>query len=249
MPTATPPPSTASTRRSSTRHGRPASGRPTTSSSRHRISRDGAVESPAYVTMLHNGVLVHDHRPLIGAMAYRAVGKYQPHGPKGPILLQDHGNPVRFRNIWVRELKDPDQPSSPSAETPKSRPARIHPGTRSRSPPADASSTIVRERVSAAVRRNMHFLFNLRTVSGYHLLTTTSSLRRRPTTPSMYARRPFLDKAFQSLDACNASSVALAHGRTLATASIVLLLDASRWASRGRKTLRWSGLKTRSSRS
>ena len=70
--------------------------------------------------MLHNGVLVHDHRPLIGAMAYRAVGRYTPHGPKGPILLQDHGNPVRFRNIWVRELADSDQPQSPVADPPKS---------------------------------------------------------------------------------------------------------------------------------
>ena len=100
---------------------RPASGRPTTSSSRRRGSAtDGSLESPAYVTMLHNGVLVHDHRPVIGAMAYRAVGKYTPHGPKGPILLQDHGNPVRFRNIWVRELTEPDQPSSPGQDAPKS---------------------------------------------------------------------------------------------------------------------------------
>jgi hypothetical protein len=70
--------------------------------------------------MLHNGVLVHNHTPLIGAMAYRAVGKYTPHGPKGPILLQDHGNPVRFRNIWVRELKGYDQSSSPEQAVPKS---------------------------------------------------------------------------------------------------------------------------------
>ena len=100
------PPSTGSTLRSSTPRARPASGRLTTSSSRRPIPRRiGSLESPAYVTMLHNGVLVHNHRRLIGAMAYRAVGKYTPHGPKGPILLQDHGNPVRFRNIWVRELK------------------------------------------------------------------------------------------------------------------------------------------------
>jgi hypothetical protein len=70
---------------------------------------DRSLESPAYLTLLHNGVLVHNHTPLIGAMAYRAVGKYTPHGPKGPILLQDHGDPIRFRNIWVRELNGYDQ--------------------------------------------------------------------------------------------------------------------------------------------
>src|SRR5262249_49360725 len=72
--------------------------------------QNGSLVSPAYVTMLHNGVLVHNHTPVIGAMAYRAVGKYTPHGPNGPITLQDHGNPVRFRNIWVRDLKPYDQP-------------------------------------------------------------------------------------------------------------------------------------------
>jgi hypothetical protein len=71
---------------------------------------DGTLETPAFVTMLHNGVLVHNHTALIGAMAYRAVGTYTRHGPRGPIVLQDHGNPVRFRNIWVRELKGYDRP-------------------------------------------------------------------------------------------------------------------------------------------
>jgi Domain of Unknown Function (DUF1080) len=75
-----------------------------------QFQKDGSLESPAYVTMLHNGVLVHNHTPLLGPMAFRAQPKYRPHGPKGPILLQDHGNPVRFRNIWVREIKGYDQP-------------------------------------------------------------------------------------------------------------------------------------------
>jgi hypothetical protein len=68
------------------------------------------VETPAYATVLHNGVVVHNHVKLLGPMAYRQLPKYTPHGPKGPISFQDHGNPVRFRNVWVRELKDYDQP-------------------------------------------------------------------------------------------------------------------------------------------
>jgi hypothetical protein len=74
-----------------------------------RFKDDGSLASPAFVTMLHNGVLVHNHREVIGPMAFRALPKYIPHGPQGPILLQDHGNPVRFRNIWVRPL-NLDQP-------------------------------------------------------------------------------------------------------------------------------------------
>jgi hypothetical protein len=65
---------------------------------------------PAYATVLHNGVVVHNHVELIGPMSFRALAKYSPHGPKGPVGLQDHGNPVRYRNIWIRELKDYDQP-------------------------------------------------------------------------------------------------------------------------------------------
>ena len=75
-----------------------------------RFETDGSLRTPAYVTMFHNGVLVHNHTAVIGAMAFRALAKYTAHGPKGPISLQDHGNPVRYRNVWVRELKDYDQP-------------------------------------------------------------------------------------------------------------------------------------------
>jgi hypothetical protein len=73
-----------------------------------KFKDDGTVADPAYATVFHNGVLLHDHTALLGAVAFRAVGTYQPHGPKGPIMLQDHGNPVRFRNIWIRELKGYD---------------------------------------------------------------------------------------------------------------------------------------------
>jgi hypothetical protein len=77
-----------------------------------RFKADGSVESPAYVTVLHNGVVVHNHTAMLGPMVYRDLAKYTAHGPKGPILLQDHGNPVRYRNIWVRDVKGYDQPSS-----------------------------------------------------------------------------------------------------------------------------------------
>jgi len=70
-----------------------------------RFHENGTLESPAYATVFHNGVVVHHHTPLLGPMAYRALPKYVPHGPRGPILLQDHGNPVRFRNIWVRPIR------------------------------------------------------------------------------------------------------------------------------------------------
>ncbi|HEY3324644.1 MAG TPA: DUF1080 domain-containing protein [Planctomycetota bacterium] len=68
--------------------------------------KDGKLDKPAYVTVLHNGVLVHNHTEILGAMAHRALPKYTEHPPKGPLLLQEHGNAVRYRNIWIRPIKD-----------------------------------------------------------------------------------------------------------------------------------------------
>ncbi len=59
---------------------------------------------PARVTVFHNGVLVHHAQELIGPTAHREVGRYEAHVDRLPIRLQDHGNPVRYRNIWVRPL-------------------------------------------------------------------------------------------------------------------------------------------------
>ncbi|MCV9387837.1 3-keto-disaccharide hydrolase [Reichenbachiella ulvae] len=63
----------------------------------------GDLLSPAYVTVLHNGVLVQNHVEIKGSTEYIGPPSYQAHGD-APIMLQDHGNPVSFRNIWVREL-------------------------------------------------------------------------------------------------------------------------------------------------
>ncbi len=59
---------------------------------------------PAYITLIHNGILVHHHRELLGKTGHKTMPSYVPHPPKGPIILQDHGDPVRYRNIWVREI-------------------------------------------------------------------------------------------------------------------------------------------------
>lgn len=63
------------------------------------------LEAPATVTVLHNGVLVHNARPFWGPTAHRRIDPYAPKSGRGPIRLQDHSNPVRYRNIWIRPLK------------------------------------------------------------------------------------------------------------------------------------------------
>jgi hypothetical protein len=67
------------------------------------------LESPAVLTLLFNGVVVHAHTRLLGIGWHKTAPAYKPHPPAGPIELQDHKDPVRFRNIWVRELKGYDE--------------------------------------------------------------------------------------------------------------------------------------------
>lgn len=69
-----------------------------------RFSEDGSLVSPAYITALHNGVLILNHFELKGDTPYSRSPAYNKHADKLPIRLQDHGNPVRFRNIWIREI-------------------------------------------------------------------------------------------------------------------------------------------------
>jgi len=70
-----------------------------------RFDESGALESPAYITAMHNGVLILNHFELKGPTPFDQVPKYTAHSPKGSIGLQDHGNPVRYRNIWIREYQ------------------------------------------------------------------------------------------------------------------------------------------------
>ena len=68
------------------------------------FSEDGTRESSAYVTILHNGVLIQNHTEIIGTTEFIGKPKNIAHPNKLPLHLQDHGNPVSYRNIWVREL-------------------------------------------------------------------------------------------------------------------------------------------------
>lgn len=68
------------------------------------FSEEGATISPPYVTVIHNGVLIQNHVEILGTTEYIGPPKNIAHADKQPIILQDHGNPVSYRNIWVREL-------------------------------------------------------------------------------------------------------------------------------------------------
>jgi hypothetical protein len=69
-----------------------------------RFDDNGQLTRPGYLTVLHNGVAIHNHTEIQGATSWDAAPQYTAHPPQGPIRLQFHGNPVQFRNIWIREL-------------------------------------------------------------------------------------------------------------------------------------------------
>jgi hypothetical protein len=69
-----------------------------------RFTASGTLDKPAIVTVFHNGVLVHNAVPFWGPTTHRRIDPYTPETAKGPLALQDHGNPVRYRNIWIRPL-------------------------------------------------------------------------------------------------------------------------------------------------
>jgi Domain of Unknown Function (DUF1080) len=70
-----------------------------------RFLPNGVLMKPARATVLQNGVLIQDNVALSGPTANKVRPAYQPGIVTGPLRLQDHRNPVRFRNIWIRELR------------------------------------------------------------------------------------------------------------------------------------------------
>jgi len=67
------------------------------------FKEDGTYRTAPTVTVIHNGVVLQNHTTILGTTEYIGFPQVIPHGA-GPIKLQDHGNLVRFRNIWIREL-------------------------------------------------------------------------------------------------------------------------------------------------
>ncbi len=67
------------------------------------FNKDGQVITPAYITVLHNGVLIQNNTAIVGNTPFVGAPQLEVHG-KGPIKLQDHGDLVSYRNIWIREL-------------------------------------------------------------------------------------------------------------------------------------------------
>lgn len=96
------------------------------------FKKDGTFDKPGHVTVLHNGVLVQNNFELLGSTKWDSPPTVDKHGPKGKIELQFHGNPVRFRNIWLRELKPlegkmpapkPTEEAKPEAKKEEQQPA------------------------------------------------------------------------------------------------------------------------------
>jgi len=71
-----------------------------------RFDPEGKLLRPAYVTVLHNGVLVQNHTEILGPTHYDRPPVYTRHADRLPLVLLYHGDPVRFRNIWIREIHE-----------------------------------------------------------------------------------------------------------------------------------------------
>jgi len=72
---------------------------------RPRFAADGAVESPGRVSVIHNGIAIHSDTVILGTTHWHAPPAYERHADALPLSIQDHGNPVQFRSIWVRPFE------------------------------------------------------------------------------------------------------------------------------------------------
>ncbi len=92
---------------------------------RPRFDSAGALLAPARITAFQNGVLIQDNVTLWGPTEWLQADRYSADSGRGPIALQDHGNPVRYRNIWVRELPEGPPPAAPPPPVAATVPASV----------------------------------------------------------------------------------------------------------------------------
>jgi hypothetical protein len=71
------------------------------------VFEQGELIRRPHVTVIHNGILIHHHQEILGATGLNPGNRDAAVLPAAPIMLQDHSNPIRFRNIWIRELEEP----------------------------------------------------------------------------------------------------------------------------------------------
>ena len=86
---------------------------------RPRFDDSGKLLEPARVTLIHNGVVIQNNEELLGQTNWLKWTPYMSHAEKGPIELQDHGHPVKFRNIWLRNLTDRPAPTLQDLKRPE----------------------------------------------------------------------------------------------------------------------------------
>lgn len=73
------------------------------------FDEEGNVTRKAKFHVIHNGEVIHDNVILSGGTGWagpHSASEYKKHPDKGPLKFQDHGNPVRFRNVWIQEIED-----------------------------------------------------------------------------------------------------------------------------------------------
>ena len=86
---------------------------------RPRFDKSGQLLQPARITLIHNGILVQNNEEPWGPTNWLEPMPYEPGVDRGPIQLQDHSHPVRFRNIWLRNLPDRPAPTAQDLDRPE----------------------------------------------------------------------------------------------------------------------------------
>ena len=86
---------------------------------RPRFDADGKLLEPARITLFHNGLLVQDNEEPFGPTSWLKNLPYEDLGGRGPITLQDHDHPVRYRNLWLRELPERPAPTEKDLAPPE----------------------------------------------------------------------------------------------------------------------------------